>query len=94
MSNRNLISLALVLLLPASFARAAEPTISDVIAAQGNVALQQIRSEVARSLPGRLKAQIALPPRANGYYADDAGAGQGAGLLYVEVDVTRSANES
>lgn len=92
MSNRQLISLVLALLLPASFAQAAEPTISDVIAAQGNVALEQIRSEAARSLPGRLKAQIALPTRANRYSADDA-AGHDTGLLYVEVDVTRFASE-
>lgn len=85
MSNRNLKSLALALMLsalPVSFAQAADPTLGDVIAAQGNRALQEIRTEVLRALPRQLKALIALPARGNAD-AEDAAVHAGH-LLYVD----------
>ncbi|HEY1075888.1 MAG TPA: hypothetical protein VGE51_04305 [Fontimonas sp.] len=97
MSNRRLPSLMLVLLLsalPARFAHAAEPTLGDVIAAQGNVALQQIRNDAARNLPGRVRAQIALPQRALGNYADERDIALDPRSLYVNADAVRFANET
>lgn len=64
MTYRTLPLIAVTLVATMLPAHAAQTLNIDVIAEQGNRALEQIRAEAAQALPGRVRAQIALPPRA------------------------------